>query len=285
MAAAVIDIGSGSVRMLLGGRKRTVMTKLGEGLCSTGRLCGAAIKRTVAALKRFVDEARRSASDIYVFATEAVRAAENRAEFLGAAERECGVPIEVISGNEEAEIALLGASGTGDSTVVDIGGASAEIVSGDGSQLLYVKSLPLGVVRLTEQADGNPELIRAYAASGIVRYGDVKLRGELIGVGGTLTSLSAMKLGLKKYDADAVDGTRLTKDDISALAEKLISLGSAEKIGEEYPVLPEMRRGLITAGAIFADELLGYLGADGLNVSESDNLDGYLKYKQRESAK
>ena len=284
MGVAVIDIGSGSVRMLMDGKKLTVMTKLGEGLNAAGRLSEEAMARTIPVIGGFVGEAERSGHTVYVFATEAVRAAENRAEFLRAVHDLCGADVEVISGSEEAEIALLGASADGDSTVVDIGGASVEIVSGDGRSLLYVRSLPLGVVRLTEQAGGDAGLIRAYAVNGISGFGDVRLRPGLIGVGGTLTSLAAMKLGLDRYDPDAVNGTRLSAEDISVLAARLTVLGSEDGIKAAYPVLPDMRCGLITAGAIFAEELLGYLGADGITVSESDNLDGYLRYKQRELA-
>ena len=281
MNTAVIDIGSGSVRMLLNGRKQTIMTKLGEGLNATGRLCEAAMKRTIAVIKKFVGEAA-GADKVYVFATEAVRAAENRADFLRAAEKDCGVPVEVISGSEEAEIALLGASGDGDATVADIGGASVEIVSGDGSRLVYVRSLPLGMVRLTEQAGGDPGLIRAYAARGISRFGDVALRPTLLGVGGTFTSLAAMKLGLDEYDADAVNGTVLAAEDIDALADRVLSLGGDERaIKSAFPVLPEMRCGLITAGVIFVSELLSYLSVPQITVSESDNLDGYLRYKRQ----
>lgn len=278
MGTAVIDIGSGSVRMLYDGVKRTVMTKLGEGLNATGMLGDEAMDRTIAAISAFV-KAAEGCGGIYAFATEAVRAASNGGDFIRRVESECGIPLEVISGNEEAEIALLGASDDCDATVVDIGGASVEIVSGDGEKLIYVRSLPLGVVRLTERSEGDPDLMRAHAARGISKYGDVKLRDKLIGVGGTLTSLAAMKLGLTEYDPAAVNGCFLAKEDIDGLLDVLVALKDEQAIKLRFPVLPEMRCGLITAGAVFADELLAYLGADGITVSESDNLDGYLKYK------
>lgn len=284
MSTAVIDVGSGSVRMLLDGKKQTIMTKLGEGLSATGRLCKAAIERTIAVVKDYVRQAR-GADKVYVFATEAVRAAENRTEFLRAVESECGVSVEVISGSEEAEIALLGASATGDATVVDIGGASVEIVSGDGSRLVYVRSLPLGMVRLTEQSGGDPELLRAYAARGIARFGDVSLRSELMGVGGTLTSLAAMKLGLQTYDGEKVNGTHLTASDVSDLCGRVLACkGDTGRIKAEFPVLPDMRCGLITAGVIFVSELLAYLSASSITISESDNLDGFLRYKRQMTA-
>ena len=81
MGVAVIDIGSGSVRMLMDGKKQTVMTKLGEGLNAAGRLSEEAMARTIPVIGGFVGEAERSGHTVYVFATEAVRAAENRRGF------------------------------------------------------------------------------------------------------------------------------------------------------------------------------------------------------------
>ena len=280
MNAAVIDIGSGSVRLLLGGIKTTIMTKLGEGLNSSGMLSDAAMDRTVSTMRDFVGTARLAGATIYAFATEAVRAAANRAEFISRVREACGVDVEVISGCEEAEIALLGASPAGDATVVDIGSASVEIVSGNAGKLVFVKSLPLGMVRLAEQADGSPDMIRAYAVSGLAKYGDVPMPGELIGVGGTFTSLAAMKLGLEVYDPAKVQGCELTAEDVAALVDAVLKAGTPERIRELYPVLPAVRSELITAGAIFVSELLTYLNAPSIKVSESDNLDGYVRYKR-----
>ncbi len=280
MSAAVIDIGSGSVRLLLGGKKITVMTKLGEGLNATGRLSEPAMKRTVSTIKDFAQTARMAGADVYAFGTEAVRAAANRSEFLSAVASECGVRVEIISGYEEAEIALLGACPDGEATVVDIGGASVEIVCGEGNKLSYVKSLPLGMVRLTERSGGDPELMRTYATKGIFKYKGVKVSGELIGVGGTFTSLAAMALGLKKYDADKVHGYVLTLAEVKEMRDRLVEAGNPKKIAALYPVLPAMRSELITAGAIFVIELLGYLGVDGIKISDADNLDGFVRYKK-----
>ncbi len=279
MSAAVIDIGSGSVRLLLGGVKTTVMTKLGEGLNASGTLSPAAISRTVAAIKDFAQTASLAGAKIFAFATEAVRAASNRAEFINAVSEACGVRIEVVSGYEEAEMALLGACPGGTATVVDIGGASVEIVCGDEGKVTYAKSLPLGMVRLTEQADGNAEMLRAYAATGLAKYGDVPSRGETVGVGGTFTSLAAMAQGLETYDPAAVQDFVLTREKAGELAEELITLDTPENIGAKYPLLPKMRCELIKAGAIFVCELMDYLRICGVRVSEADNLDGYYRYK------
>ena len=77
MSTAIMDIGSGSVRLLLNGKKTTIMTKLGEGLGESGRLCEAGMRRTVATIRELTEKARAAGADVVAFATEAVRAAEN----------------------------------------------------------------------------------------------------------------------------------------------------------------------------------------------------------------
>lgn len=279
MRAAIIDIGSGSVRMLLGGKKQTIMTKLGEGLNESGKLSEAGIMRTIVVINQFVAEAKAANAEIYAFATEAVRAALNRMEFTKAVEEQCGITVEVISGCEEAEIAILGACPEGDATVVDIGSASVEIVTSENGELTYVKSLPLGMVRLTEQADSSPDMIRAYAVSGMAKYGEVPICENVIGVGGTFTSLAAMKLGLTAYDPEKVQNTVLERAEVEQLERELIECGSPEEIRKKWTVLPLVRSELITAGAIFVSELMSYFGIEKLTVSECDNLDGYARYK------
>ena len=274
-----MDIGSGSVRLLLNGMKTTIMTKLGEGLGESDRLCEAGMRRTVATIRELTEKARAAGADVVAFATEAVRAAENRSEFLKRVQDECGLTVEVISGCEEAEIALLGAAPEGVATVVDIGSASVEIVSGESGSLAYVRSLPLGMVRLTEQADGSPDMIRAYAVSGIAKYGDIPVKGTVIGVGGTFTSLAAMSQGLKVYDPEKVKDYVLEKSEVERIENELIVAETPERIREMYPVLPVIRSELITAGAIFVHELMTYLGVENMKVSEADNLDGYARYK------
>lgn len=279
MKAAVIDIGSGSVRLLIGGNKTTVMTKLGEGLNESGKLSEAAMSRTAAAIKSFVKTAREAGAEVYAFATEAVRAAENRGEFITKVKNECDVSIEVISGYEEAEIALLGAVPCGVATVIDIGGASVEIISGSAGARNYEMSLPLGMVRITEKAGGSPDLLRVLSARGIMGYGKVPVTERIVGVGGTFTSLAAMCLGLTNYDPKKIQDYLLSKSEVDRIAEKLIALGNPKAISKQYPVLPTARAELITAGAIFVSELMTYLGITAITVSEADNLDGYARYK------
>lgn len=279
MKAAVIDIGSGSVRLFIDGKKTSVMTKLGEGLSKTGNLSERAMSRTVKVIKTFTAQANDAGAEVYAFATEALRMAENRNDILTRIKDECGISVDIISGYEEAEIAYLGAADGGTATVIDIGGASVEIVSGVDGNRDYSMSLPLGTVVLTEQAGGSSELMKVLANRGLVGYGEVPVREKVIGVGGTFTSLAAMSLGLKRYNPAKVQGYLLTQSETDRIAEDLVSLGGEHEIAEKYRVLQKERAGIITAGAIFVGELMRYLGVDAITVSEADNLDGYVKYK------
>lgn len=135
------------------------------------------------------------------------------------------------------------------------------------------------MVRLTEQADGSPDMIRAYAVSGIAKYGDIPVKGTVIGVGGTFTSLAAMSQGLKVYNPEKVKDYVLEKSEVERIENELIVAETPERIREMYPVLPVIRSELITAGAIFVHELMTYLGVESMKVSEADNLDGYARYK------
>ncbi len=279
MSTGIIDIGSASVRLLLDGKRTVVMTKLAEGLNSSGKLSEAAMRRTAEQIEKFVRTAREAGAGCVAFATEAVRAASNRTEFTGLVAKTAGLRVEIVSEFEEAEIAFLGACPDGSGTVVDIGGASVEIVSGENGNILYSKSLPLGAVRLTEKC-GTPGTVASYAAAKITGYGDVRLRERLYGVGGTLTSLAAMAQNLDVYDSARVHGFELTAEALGKIAGELTELREPEKIRKRYPSLQPMRAGIITAGTVFAVQLLKYLGRGSVTVSEADNMDGYAVYRK-----
>ena len=140
---AVIDIGSNSVRLMFvaDGKvlyKTLQTTRLGEGLAEKPLLKAEAIERSALAVSDFYNRAiTEGAEKVLCFATAAVRTAENRQLFLDRVSALCGLTVEVISGEEEAEIGILGALGNKDGGVIDIGGASTEIVVKKDGALLY----------------------------------------------------------------------------------------------------------------------------------------------------
>lgn len=280
MKKAVIDIGSNSVRLLVcEGRpvhdKTVVTTRLGENLSLTGRLSACAIERTAAAvlgLKREAEE--RGADEIFVFATEAVRSAENGMDFVERVKEKANVAVDVIDGDTEAQIGFLGAcSGTDfPSAVLDIGGASTELVAGCGREIFYRKSLPVGVVRLHDlygdDADKTADHVKAAAAD----YGTPPPFERLVGIGGTATSLAFMHLKLPVYEAEKIHGCRLTLSDLYTLKGYILG-------GGDLSMLPKKRAEVIGCGACELIEIMKYVNAAEITISETDNLEGYLMYK------
>lgn len=186
-----------------------------------------------------------------------MRAASNRAEFINAVSEACGVRIEVVSGYEEAEMALLGACPGGTATVVDIGGASVEIVCGDEGKVTYAKSLPLGMVRLTEQADGNAEMLRAYAATGLAKYGDVPSRGETVGRGRHVHVARGNGSGAGNIRSRRRAGLCADERKGGRACRRADHSGHARKHRREISASAEDEVRLIKAGAVFVCELNG----------------------------
>lgn len=279
---AIIDIGSNSVRLMTAtneglNKKYLNSTVLAEGLQSSGLLSREAMFRTTKAISDFVRLAKSSDCDkIYAFATEAVRSAKNGNDFVNAVKADCGLQIEVISGTDEAQLGFLGASALlpPPIIVIDIGGASVEIVGGD-KKITYAKSLPLGVVRLTEQFGKDISKLENYLKAEILSYGNVP-KAPLVAIGGTATALSAMNLGLKVYDENAVHGSILTESELNDLISRIFK---SDDLIKEFPTLSPNRAKVIGQGAILLKLLLSYLNQEKITISEYDNMEGYIVYK------
>ena len=276
---AVIDIGSNSVRLMFVADGKVLYkalntTRLGEGLADTGRLCAAAIERSAKAVADFYDRAiAEGAEQVCAFATAAVRSAENREEFLSLVKETCGLTIEVISGEEEAEIGILGALGNRDGGVIDVGGASTEIVVKQSGTLIYKKSVDIGVVRLKDKCGRERTALTEMAQKASKHYGVIPFSGDITGIGGTATTLGALSLGLKEYDSDTVTGAVITAAEMSALADKLLAM-TVEEIAA-LPCMPKGRADVLAGGAVLLSVLMKELGFERMVISDKDNLEGY----------
>lgn len=269
---AAIDIGSNSVRLLTSdGVKRSVITKLADGIETTGKLSPAGVKATLDALAEFSAPCR-GAERTLVFATEAVRRASDGDEFCAAVKLRTGMAVTVLSGAQEAEYALRGAKKpNGAVTVCDLGGGSMEIISAaDGRTPEYIKSLPLGVVVLKNKfkgdyrsaIDGMPELIDEYGA--IEPY-------PLAVMGGSACAIAAGILNLKVYDADKINGAFISARELDDAMPMLLS----PELATLRPVCRK-RADTIPYGAITIQALINHIGVDGFYVSDSGNLEAAL---------
>lgn len=280
---AVIDIGSNSVRLMTDdgkavNRKTLASTTLADGLALTGYLSDEAMDRTAAAIRTFVAEARRRGADnIYVFGTEAMRAAKNGKAFKARLEEENGLTVDVISGETEARLGLMGAAGdiAGEATVVDIGGASVEIVRGNADRITYAKSAPLGMVRLIDLVGSEKNAIERFVERELPVFGIVSGTDDAIAIGGTATSLASMDLRQTVYNPDEIHGHILTLASLSRLRDEIFS---TLDLISRFPTLTPNRARVIGHGAIMLLSIVEYLGLEQIAVSEHDNMEGYLAY-------
>ena len=276
---AVIDIGSNSVRLMFvaDGKvlyKTLQTTRLGEGLAEKPFLKPEAIERSALAVSTFYKKAiEEGAEKVLCFATAAVRSAKNRQLFLDRVYALCGLTIDVISGEEEAEIGILGALGNHDGGVIDIGGASTEIVVKKAGALIYKKSVNIGVVRLKDMCGRDRLALEKVADEASKQYGEIPLGDTIYAIGGTATTLAAQVLGLENYSSEVITGAVVTMADIEALTDKLLSM-SVEEIAN-LPCMPKGRADVLTGGAVLFTRLMKNLGFNRLIASDRDNLEGY----------
>ena len=171
---AYIDVGSNSVRLLLNGKKYLTNTQLAEKLVPGGNILPEAAARTSEAIKSFRRFALDNGADeVFVFATEAVRSANNGKDFAALLSAD-GITLDVLSPQTEAKIGFDGAyCGRGVfQAVLDVGGASSELAVGNEKGLVYSHSLPLGAVRIKDYSLDRREAEKLIDAR-VPEYGEV----------------------------------------------------------------------------------------------------------------
>ncbi len=276
---AVIDVGSNSVRLMLVADgnvlyKALNTTRLGEGLAEKPVLRADAILRTATAVATFSERAKQDGAEaVFAFATASVRSAENGYEFLEKAKALSGLDVEVISGEEEAELGLLGALGTDDGAVIDVGGASTELVVKKEGVIVYKKSVDVGVVRIKDKLGRDKTAIENGLKKACDEFKDCPNIKTVVGIGGTATTLATLVLGLETYDSNQVTGAVITRAEMSVLADKL-SKTPVSTI-ETYPCMPKGRADVLSGGAVWLSLVMETLGIEKMVVSDKDNLEGF----------
>ncbi|MDE5654091.1 MAG: hypothetical protein K2I46_00605 [Clostridia bacterium] len=282
MKYAVIDVGSNSVRLMISEELRTLYkkintTRLATGLALSGRLNQDRMLATAIAIEEYVEEAKaEKCDDIFVFATEAVRSASNKDEFIKMLSDK-GIYIDVIASQDEARLGFEGAYTDGICCVLDIGGGSAELAVGDNNSLSYAKSLPIGLVCIYDNCKENLEAIDEYVASMIREYGKLPKFDNLLAIGGTATTFVAIKEKMKIYNPHVVDGYVLTKEVVDELTAQIHAMDMQERL--LLAGLEPKRADVIVGGGKLLSAIMSMLGRNSLIVRESDNQEGYLKLK------
>lgn len=284
MKISAIDIGSNSVRLALvsDGKtlyKRIRTTRLGEGLSFSDSMKDGAIERTALAVADFVNRAKAEKTDkLYAFATAAVRSASNKAQFLARVKELCGVDVDVISGETEAKIGILGALGNNDGGIIDVGGASTEVTFRAGGRTVYSKSVNVGTVRLFDLAARNKQKLLRIISEKIEEYGEFSAENvNMRAIGGTATRLAAIKHNLLQYTPEVTDGTNFTVGELEKYADGLLS--TPVEIIRANTICSASAE-VIGGGCLLLAEIMKKLKIKSLTVSERDNLEGYIIYKE-----
>jgi len=298
--AASIDLGSNSFRLLVAAftsgtmnvlEKKLVTVRLGQGLEQNNRLHQQAMERGLDVLRSFrkVLDMHRVQS-IRICGTEALRQAVNSQNFLQAAKKILQCEIEIISGVEEARLSLNGAlSGgvglSGPILLADVGGGSTELIhSSTLTGPARVATIGLGAINLTEKFLVEPayditamDMLLTEKISATLNGLNISEKHqpiEIIGSGGTATSLAALDLDLNTYEESLVHGHTVHERSMEQLWQRLIALPSPER--NRIPCLGEGRGEILPAGLRVYLTLLKLLKHDRIRVSDTGLLEGLL---------
>jgi exopolyphosphatase / guanosine-5'-triphosphate,3'-diphosphate pyrophosphatase len=298
---AVIDLGSNSFRLVVfmagaGWWRRTdeiyEPVRIGEGLMASGSLGKAPMERALATLDVFAHFCRASrlaADEVDALATSAIRDAENAGDFLARARERSGLPIRVLSGEEEARYGYLAAVNSttiSDGFVLDLGGGSMQLVRVVDRLARETGSWRLGTVRMSERflPPNGPakrkqlEELREHISAGLQGAAWLgataggSARGRLVGIGGTVRSLATAAQRAAGLPSNGVQGMVIEREALDELVERLASLPVAER--STVPGIKPARADLILAGALVVQGVLEAGGFDGLEVTEAGLREG-----------
>lgn len=309
MRVAGIDCGTNSIRLLIAdviedddGNPRLVdivremrIVRLGQGVDATGNFAPEALERTFAAVDEYAALiGTHGAQHVRFVATSATRDAGNRAEFIDGVRHRLGIEPEVIEGSEEAELSFAGAVSVRppadgeDILVIDLGGGSTEFVVGNSGGVRGAISIDMGCVRYTERflTDDPPTAEQVAAAEaeanrqidGVFAALPIQDVDRVVGVAGTITTITAHVLDLHRYEPESIDGTDLPLGVIEAAASEFLTFSRTRR--EQLPYMHPGRVDVIGAGSLIYRTILARVAeATGNRVhtagaSEHDILDG-----------
>jgi len=293
---AAIDCGTNSIRLLIadvaGDNFKEVLrtmeiVRLGQGVDQNKAFHPDAIDRTLKAVELFRDQiASKGVEKIRFCATSATRDATNRSLFTNGVRDILGIEVEVIPGEEEAELSFIGATkelrqSDAPFLVVDIGGGSTEFVFGS-EKVDFAKSVNIGCVRMSERHLNTQPPSMAQIAQAIVDIDiaitqaaavvPITTAKTLVAVAGTATTVAAAALELTDYDRHLIHLSRISSDKVHKVAATFQSMNKDQiaSLGFMHPG----RVDVITAGSLVLSRIMAATGATEFVASESDILDG-----------
>ncbi|MGQ9813528.1 MAG: Ppx/GppA phosphatase family protein [Dissulfurimicrobium sp.] len=282
---AVAEVESKSIEILC---SELVNVRLGEGLSTTGMLSAQAIERALLTLKRFGGLIERyKVERVRACGTEALRRAKNASVFIDAAHK-AGFSIEILTGEDEAALSAAGVCSTleglhGISLIVDVGGGSTEFILINGNEILFSRSVKIGVVGLTEKflrsdplADKEFEMLERYVKN---IFDEIKqeityLPHTIIGAGGSATTAGAMSLKMSEYDPMRIRGLGLTVKELNGLLSCLKRMRRSER-NAAVGLAPE-RADIIPAGIVVFLSVLSAFNIQEMIITDGGLLMGLL---------
>lgn len=297
---AGIDIGTLTCRLLIAElpsagplkelhSERRIL-RLGEGVDQSKRLKAEAMDRVVQCLREWravIDGYRVQACT--AVATSAVRDAQNRQEFVDRVKSHTGLDVEILTGEDEAQRTMLGIrsglpAGITDVLALDIGGGSTEFILSRQRQPAVVRSIDIGVVRLSERVlhHDPPTMGEIEQARGWVRGETIEALAAMpprtdvtfVGTAGTITSLAAMAQMLPSYEPARIHNYRLSLETIADLEQQLLSRSKTARVG--MPGLEKNREDVIASGALILRTVMDTLGERECLVSDLGLREGVL---------
>ena len=302
---AAIDIGSNSTNLLITDSSGKTLerivrsTRLGAGLTKTGSLSDEAIERTVSCINEYTALINHhKVTHKRIVATQACRIANNSETFFEKVRASSGLGPEIISGEQEGSLAYRGATiSFGQSTskrtlVVDIGGASTELMIGAES-LMTAVSIPFGAVTLSESElhrdPPRPEeltnaisLVSDAVDDAVHMNPELASADQIIGVAGTIVTIAAVELGLKQFDPEKLHTMRLTREAAEDVFRTLATEPLVDRVFN--PGLPRDRADIIVGGCCLLVAVMRRLQIPELIVSQHNLLDGIVDELRNRSA-
>ncbi|MFP3943990.1 MAG: Ppx/GppA phosphatase family protein [Alphaproteobacteria bacterium] len=310
-AYAALDLGTNNCRLLIARPHKSAFrvldafsrtVRLGEGVERCGALTPHAMDRALTAIGICAGKIRRrGVTRFRAVATQACREARNGRSFAGRVRAETGIPIEIVTPEEEARLAAMSCMPLVDRgcdmvLVFDIGGGSTELIWLDAAAaceprrpaILAWSSLPCGVMTLAERYGGSRIPKEAYprmvadVTAGLARFRNFEsLNGRLngarvhtLGTSGTVTTLAGVSLGLEKYDRSRVDGTWLEGEEVTALCARLSAMEFEERAAA--PCIGPDRANLVLAGCAILEAIHSQWPSPRLRVADRGLREGIL---------
>ena len=303
MKIGTIDIGTNSMRLLIAeyrhgklvNRKKYVnTTRIGQGVDKQGYITDDVIERNIKALVEFSNICKEeSCEKVYCMGTSALRDSKNKDVFVKLAKDKAGIDVDIISGEKESNLGFMGVlegiENAEDILVIDIGGGSTEFIIGDKDGIKFSKSENVGALRMTEkfittdpiddeEFNEMVKFIEETISSTLDTLKFMKIN-KLVGIGGTITSLSAMNQELEVYSMEKVHNSVVTKKDLEKILQNLKKMTLNDK--KMLKGLQPKRADIITSGVKILHIIMEKLEFEEIMISEYDNLEGLMCQKSK----